>query len=393
MAKKSGNNEGSIRKRPDGKWEARITVGRNPQGKQIQRSIYADTRSEVSKKMNDILGQLNDGAYIAPNKLTVEKWMIQWLNTYASVNLRPSSYTSCEGHIYNHINPAIGSILLKDLTTDRIQLFYNSKLKSEYDNLSAKTIRNIHITFHCAIEQAYKNKLIPVNIADGVILPKLEKKEMRVLSKEEQALLTSKLFTERLGFAILLDLSTGLRIGELCGLKWSDFNFDTKSFQVKRTLQRITSPKKKQVDTSDIKTKVVEGKVKTDKGYREIPLQSKIFDELIKYKKQQDNEKIKAGCAYADNDYVFASEIGGCIEPSTMRDVLNRLLKSTCIKHANFHSLRHTFATRAIEAGVSIKAVSEILGHASIQITLDLYCHASIDMKREAMDKMADLWQ
>lgn len=390
MSRKSGNNEGSIRKRSNGLWEARITVGRNSNGKQAQKSIYGKTRSEVSAKMNDIISQLNTNTYICPNKITVSDWMETWLQTYAKANLRPSSYTSCEGHIYNHIDPHIGNIQLSKLTTDNIQRFYNDEFKNGA-GLSAKTIRNIHITLKRAVQQAVDNKMIPYNCCNGVILPKREKKEMRVLSREEQAAILSVIGNERLGFAILFDLSTGLRIGELCGLKWSDFDLDNKIFNVKRTLQRIKLPKGQLTANGDT-TKIVEGKVKTDSGYREIPIQDKIFAELIKYKARQDEEKELAGCAYTNNDYVFASPIGGCVEPSTMRDMFNRLLRDADVNHANFHSLRHTFATRAIEAGVPVKAVSEILGHASIQITLDLYCHASIELKREAVNKMADLW-
>lgn len=390
MSRKNGNNEGSIRKRNNGLWEARVTVGRNSNGRQVQKSIYGKTRSEVSAKMNEILGQINTDSYIPPSEITVSEWTKTWLQTYAKTNLRPSSYASCEGHVFNHIIPHIGDIKLSKLTTDNIQRFYNKEF-CDGAGLSAKTIRNIHITLRRAIQQAVDNKMISYNCCSGVILPKREKKEMRVLSREEQSAVLSVIENERLGFAILFDLSTGLRIGELCGLKWNDFDLENKMFNVKRTLQRIKLPEG-QVTANGDTTVIAEGKVKTDNGYREIPIQDKIFAELMKYKARQDEEKEWAGCAYKDNDYVFASPIGGCVEPSTMRDMFNRLLADAKVKHANFHSLRHTFATRAIEAGVPVKAVSEILGHASIQITLDLYCHASIELKREAVNKMADLW-
>lgn len=390
MSRKGGNNEGSIRKRSNGLWEARVTVGRNSFGRQVQKSIYGKTRSEVSAKMNEILGQLNTDTYIHPSVMTVAEWMKNWLQTYAKTNLRPSSYASCEGHVFNHIIPHIGDIPLSKLTTENVQRFYNKEY-SGGAGLSAKTVRNIHITLRRALQQAVDNKIISYNCCGSVILPKREKKEMRVLSREEQAAVMSVIPNERLGFAILFDLSTGLRIGELCGLKWSDFDLVNKAFNVKRTLQRVKLPEG-QVTANGDTTMIVEGKVKTDNGYREIPIQDKVFAELMKYKERQDEEKDWAGCAYTDNDYVFASPIGGCVEPSTMRDMFNRLLCNAKVKHANFHSLRHTFATRAIEAGVPVKAVSEILGHASIQITLDLYCHASIEMKRDAVNRMSDLW-
>lgn len=250
--------------------------------------------------MNEILSQLNTDTYIPPSVMTVAEWMKNWLQTYAKTNLRPSSYASCEGHVFNHIIPNIGDIPLSKLTTENVQRFYNKEY-SGGAGLSAKTVRNIHITLRRALQQAVDNKIISYNCCGSVILPKREKKEMRVLSREEQAAVMSVIPNERLGFAILFDLSTGLRIGELCGLKWSDFDLMNKTFNVKRTLQRVKLPEG-QVTANGDTTMIVEGKVKTDNGYREIPIQDKVFAELMKYRERQDEEKDWAGCAYTDND-------------------------------------------------------------------------------------------
>ncbi|WMJ22194.1 site-specific integrase [Paludicola sp. MB14-C6] len=393
---KNGHNEGSIRNRPDRKWEARYTAGRNELGRQIQRSIYGKTRTEVAKKLNDVLNKLHAGQYIAPNKITLSEWLTTWLKEYASVTLRPSTYISYEGYIHNHINPIMGGIPLKNLTTDRLQVFYNEKSESGRldgkGGLSPKTLRNLHNMLHKALEQACKNNMIASNVSDNTILPKRENKEMRVLSRSEQKTLLQHIDSERLGFAILLDLSTGMRIGELCGLKWNDIDFDRKVLFIRRTLQRVKTSIAELENSNAPKTMILEGNVKTDNSYREVPIQEKIFIKLLEYQKRQQQEKTLASSAYDDNDYIFATQLGGVIEPSTMRDMYNRLLKQAGISHANFHALRHTFATRAIESGVPIKAVSDILGHATVQLTMDLYCHSSIDLKREAVDKMAELW-
>jgi len=393
---KKGHNEGSIRKRDDGKWEARYTAGTNADGKQIQRSIYCKTRTEVAKKLNEILTSLNCGDYIPPNKFTLAEWLKTWLKDFASVALRPSTYISYEGYIFNHINPIMGGVLLKELSTERLQVFYNEKFKDGRvdgkGGLSPKTLRNMHNMIHKALDQACKNNLISKNVSENTVLPKREKKEMRVLSRTEQQALMQHIGIERLGFAILLDLSTGMRIGELCGLQWQDIDFDQKVLFVKRTLQRVKTSIVEIENGATSKTIIMEGKVKTDNSYREVPIQAKIFEKLMVYKKRQLQEKDLASSAYSDNNYVFSSPVGGVIEPSTMRDMFNRLIKLAGISHTNFHALRHSFATRAIESGVPIKAVSDILGHATVQLTMDLYCHSSIDLKREAVDKMADLW-
>lgn len=393
---KKGNNEGTIRKRPDGRWEARYTIGFDDAGKQMQKSIYGKKRSDVSQKLSQILMDIVTDEYVAPNKISVGQWLDTWLRDFAKVTIRPSTYISYEGYIHNHIKPKLGKLALQDLTTEKLQVFYNERTeKGRVDGkggLSPKTLRNLHNMFHEALEQAMKNKMISQNVSNNCVLPKQHKKEMSVLSRDEQKRLLTCLGSERLGFAVLLGLSTGMRIGELCGLKWTDIVLEQRLVLVRRTLQRVKSSLIDRANGADSKTKIIEGMVKTDNGYRDIPIQDKIFAKLIEYKQMQQAEKAHAGSGYTDEDYVFANQIGRAIEPATMRDMFNRLLAQANLGHYNFHALRHTFATRAIENGVAVKAVSDILGHSTVQLTMDLYCHASVELKREAVDKMADLW-
>ena len=237
--------------------------------------------------------------------------------------------------------------------------------------------------------------MIAVNPTDGTTLPRREQNEMRVLSLEEERRLLSVIGMHRLGVAILFDLATGLRIGELCALKWSDINFQKQTVKISRTLQRI---KKSQAERDDNLsyghcTHIIEASVKTQSGFREIPIPNNVFAKLMEYKVQiQDQEKAMCCGCYMDNGYLFASPMGGCVEPSHMRDVLNYLLQVAGIDHVNFHALRHTFATRAIERGVNVKTLSDILGHSQVQITMDLYCHTSLDHMRDVMNSMADLF-
>ncbi len=392
---KNGNNEGSIRKRADGKWEGRYTDGRNADGKQIQRSVYGKTRKEVADKLHTILYQKQNGIYVTPNKLILSDWLNQWLINYAQITVRPSTYINYEGYVFNHINPILGKLPIQQITPNVIQNFYNSKHESGRADgkggLSSKTIRNLHNMFHQAFEQAKINGIILNNPTDGTVIPKYEKKEMRVLSVQEQISLTSVIHMHRLGFAILFDLATGLRIGELCALKWSDINFNKQTVRISRTLQRIKKNSNEYIE-GECSTFISEGNVKTNSGFREIPIQDKIFEKLLIHREQQIREILYYGEAYQQNDYIFAMPLGSCVEPHTMRDAFNYLLRYANIEHANFHSLRHTFATRAIENGVNIKTLSDILGHSQVQITMDLYCHSSIDLMRDSVNRMADLY-
>ena len=394
----SKSNEGSIRRRADGMWEGRYTDGVNEKGKQIQRSVYGKTKQEVAGKIHTILYQKQQGIYVMPQKVLVKDWMEQWLHNYALITVRESTYISYEGYVYNHINPMIGDIPLQKLTPPIVQNFYNDRiLKGRKDGkggLSSKTMHNMHNMFHQAMEQAKINGLIMQNPTENALIPRQPKKEMRVLSVQEQMKLLSVVHMHRLGFAIRFDLATGLRIGELCALKWTDFDFYNKTVKVSRTLQRIKHNQldREELDGSENMTLVVEGPVKTNSGFREIPIPDKIWLELMQHQQIQQHEYSRLGVPIVPDGYVFAMPLGTCVEPSTMRDALNFLLDAAGIEHANFHSLRHTFATRALEAGMPIKTLSDILGHSQVQITMDLYCHSSIDHMRDSMNALMGMF-
>ena len=397
MAKKA-NNEGSIRRRSNGTWEGRYSDGVNAEGKQIQRSVYGKTKKEVADKLHAIFFQKQQGIYVTPTKVLVKDWLIEWLHNYAHITVRPSTYISYEGYIYNHIIPIIGDLPIQKLTPPIVQNFYNDRfLNGRIDGkggLSSKTLRNMHNMFHQAMEQAKINGLIMQNPTDNAIIPKSQKKEMRVLSVQEQLRLLNVVHLHRLGFAIKFDLATGLRIGELCALKWTDLNYQKKTVKISRTLQRIKTNQleREELDGSENMTMVVEGDVKTSSGFREIPIPDKIWMELLQHQQRQQQEYMSLGVPILPDGYIFAMPFGTCVEPSTMRDALNYLLAVAEIEHANFHSLRHTFATRAIEAGMPVKTLSDILGHSQVQITMDLYCHSSIDHMRDSMNALMGMF-
>ena len=395
MAKgKNGNNEGSIRKRKNGTWEGRYTIGYDARGRQKQLSVYGKTRAEVARKLNEKTAAIQNGTYIIPRDHTLLEWLENWLTTYAYIKVRVSTYASYQAYINNHIAPYIGGVKLQKLTTEQLQLFFNEKAKNGRldgkGGLSPKTIRNLYNMLHEALQQAVTNKYLSVNVSEGVVLPSHQTPDIVVFKPDEQAAILVACKKERLGFAIELDFMTGLRIGELCALKWSDFDFTEMIFDVRRTLQRI------QKKTSDIgeksaKTQIVEGDTKTKNGKRVIPITDVMYHKLMQHRSRQNFEKLRLGKGYADHGYVFANEFGYAVEPSYLRDVYERILKSAGVSHYKFHTIRHTFATRAIENGAPVKIVSEILGHSSVQLTMDVYCHPSVSAKRSVMEKLEKL--
>uniref|UniRef100_UPI00292FB47F tyrosine-type recombinase/integrase n=1 Tax=uncultured Ruminococcus sp. TaxID=165186 RepID=UPI00292FB47F len=341
--------------------------------------------------INEKVSAIQNGTYIVPRDITLSEWLNIWLTSYAYIKVRPSTYASYQAYINNHIAPYIGGVKLQKLTTEQLQLYFNEKAKNGRldgkGGLSPKTIRNLYNMLHEALQQAVTNKYLSVNVSEGVVLPSRQTPDIVVFKPDEQAAILVACKKERLGFAIELDFMTGLRIGELCALKWSDFDFTEKIFDVRRTLQRI------QKKTSDIgeksaKTQIVEGDTKTKNGKRVIPITDVMYHKLMQHRSRQNFEKLRLGKGYADHGYVFANEFGYAVEPSYLRDVYERILKSAGVSHYKFHTIRHTFATRAIENGAPVKIVSEILGHSSVQLTMDVYCHPSVSAKRSVMEKL-----
>lgn len=395
MAKNNtrGQNEGSIRQRKDGIWESRYTAGKDANGRQIQRSIYGKTKAEVKEKLTKVLHELSSGTYIEPSKITLREWLETWFKEYVSNSVKLSTKASYELYIDKHINPIIGHIQLKDLKTDSLQRFYNEKLSNGRldgeGGLNPKTIKNMHNMLHSALEQALKNGLIMRNISESAVLPKAKKKEMRVLSPGEQKKLQEVVQDERLGMAIILDLATGLRLGELLALQWNDIDLKAGVLTVKRTINWLKSydPDSKQ------KTSIVIGEPKTKHSNRQIRLQNIILKKLIAYSISQKKEKLASSDIYADTGYVFTNTTGKPIEPRTFQDFFYKMIKKAEIQSANFHCLRHTFATRALEAGIPAKTVSEILGHSNIGTTLDLYSHVSLELKKQSMERLSNLFE
>ena len=389
---KRGQNEGSIRDRKDGTFEARYTVGKDAKGKQIQKSIYGKTKTEVREKLKAVLHELSTGSYLEPTKITFSNWLNTWFNEYISNSIKLSTKVSYDLYINKHIIPILGHVYLKDLKAETFQKFYNEKLLGgrldDKGGLNPKTIKNMHNMIHSALEQALKNNLLVRNVSKSVVLPKIIKRDMRVLNPKEQNKLLEVARKDRLGMAIVLDLATGLRLGELLALQWSDIDMKTGTLSVKRTINRLKSFN----SGSGNKTSIVIGEPKTKNSKRLIPLQGIILRELRIHKINQRKEKKVAFGKYEDSDFVFASPLGRPVEPRTFQDVFYGMIEEVKIKAANFHCIRHTFATRALEAGIPAKTVSEILGHANISTTLDLYSHVSLELKKESMEKLSNLF-
>ena len=375
MAKKRANGEGSIRKRKDGRWEGRYTAGHDPAtGKTIYKNVLGKTQAEVKEKLKRAI---EDSAKLDMSKVgqyTVGQWMDVWFENYAKIKVRPSSHQTYRGYIENHIKPNIGSIPLNKLTSLELQKFYKKLLgngrveriesKKQPKGLSAKTVRNINQIISSALNLAIEQKLLLTNPADACALPKLEHREMKTLPVEQLASFLREAKESGVFEMYYIELATGLRRGELLGLKWSDIDLEHGSLRVQRQIVRIDG-------------EIVEAPLKTKNAYRTLPLSTDAVDVLKEQKKKCGN-----------SPYVFPSPTGGPISPDSVLHMLHRVLKRAGLPKVRFHDLRHTFATLALQNGVDIKTVSGMLGHFSAGFTLDTYAHVTTSAQKEAANTM-----
>lgn len=418
---KRGQNEGTIRKRKDGRWEARAIIGRTIDGKPKFKYIYKKTRAEVSAELSKVLAELAEDSFINETNITFVGWLKTWLETYAKPSIKLSTYTSYETYIRGHITPYFRNLKLKDLNPKILQDFFNTKLTGgRLDNkeggLSDKTLKNLYNMIHASLKQAYLNEMIKKNICEFVKVPKVFRKEMRVLSREEQKNLITASRNHRLGIVVILDLFTGMRLGEILALRWCDVDLKGQNLIVRNSIKRLSTHEK--ASKNQNKTKLILDTPKSQTSYREIPLLSPIVKELKTHKQKQKIEIQLAGKSYINKDFLFCNQIGEPYDQKTfwkeyslmlidaglrdkkekpIRNKIKKNIKSKPKSHADkvqvtFHTLRHTFATRAIEQGMEIPVLSKILGHADISTTLNKYCHAIPDRKRENMEKIECLY-
>lgn len=391
MAKKRANGEGTIFQRASDK----MWIGRYYVGEELK-TVSAKKQEDCLKKLREKQQQVSAGLYMEPDKQTVESWMLTWFDTYVRPVRKGSTADTVYVHIKKHIIPALGSIKLQKLRSEQIQAFYNKEQKEGINGkaLAPASIRRLSITLHSAMKQAVANKLINANPCnkDAVKLPKMEQEEVEVLQAWEYEKLLKVIPENNEGRAILLMLNTGLRVSEVCGLRWNDVSDDL------LTVNQIGMRVHEYEGTDQNKnTSIIFTSPKTKKSHRDIPL-TKSMQALISRQHMYVNGlRAKAVKAFEDgktdkqwqeHDLVFCTKIGAPMDKRNILRTYHRILKKAGLNQRGLHTLRHSFATRAVAKGMDIRTLSELLGHENVATTLNLYVHSSLEKKREALDKM-----
>jgi integrase len=371
---KRGNGEGSIYfRQSDEKWVGSITLENRK-----RRVFYGKTRKEVQEKLKVALREQQQGTLVTAPRQTLAQFLIDWLENSQKQSVRPRTYERYEELVRLHIAPALGRYELQKLSAQHLQAFYAKKAE---EGLSATTINHFHNVLHKALDTAMKWDLVARNVCDLVSPPRRKRYEVHPLTLDQVHKLLTVVEGHEMEALFKLALATGLRRGELMGLKWQDINLDTGTLQVCRILSRVPSkmPGKG----------YVEAEPKTQKSRRSVVIAPYALEALKHHRERQLEAKIKVGPLWQDHDYVFCTSIGTHLNPTRdMLDQLKALLKKAELPDIRFHDLRHSAATLLLSVGVHPKVVQEILGHSQISITIDVYSHVLPGMQQDAMSRL-----
>ncbi len=365
--------EGTLRLRKDGRWEGRIVIGYDEKGNPKTKTVTAKRKSACEEKLRKLKEELGRKSKQITPDMTFGEWINFWYQTFCKPALRTTTRDGYENGIYKHVIPSIGKIPLNKLSQNDLQQFY-AKLKrsgrlhyvdTQGEGTSNRTVRSCHALCRSALEKAIAEGLITTNPALGCKLPPKKGREMQVLTPNEIARFLARAKEEGYYEIFLLELSTGMRRGEILGLKWSDINFKDGSLRIQR--QVVAAGKQ-----------VIVQPPKTRSSIRTIILPPYMVELLVQMKKEKTCE------------WIFPSPVkeGEPRNPTALHHRFKLILKRAGCKDIRFHDLRHTFATMALENGMDVKTLSGIIGHISAETTLNIYSHITDTMQVQASVKI-----
>ena len=370
----------NIRKRKDGRWEARFICGYHKDGKAKYKYIYRKTYTEVKearKMMMLKMAEETDHKETAGSNILFGKLLNEWL-AFILPDVKESTYTRYTTIVNRHIDPELGEIHLSELSTEDIDQFILKKLEQgnlkKDGGLSPKTVHGFVSIIRLALNYGRDKGYL---CSSSIIIhnPRQNTPKIQILTLEEQQKLELALMesADRINLGIMISLYLGLRIGEVCGLRWEDLDLEIGILYVQRSIQRIAD------SSSDNrrKTKIIIDTPKTHYSNRKIPIPSFMVPILRQYQEQEDNYILTGDSSY--------------LEPRNYYRKYKKIMRSCHMEHFNYHALRHTFATRCVENGFDTKSLSEILGHANVSTTLQKYVHPSIDLKRKHMERLENI--
>lgn len=370
---KRGQNEGSLYKRSDGRWAAAISLG-YVGGKPKRKTVYGDTRSEVQRQLTAILRDQQRGIPIVVERQTVAEFLERWLADVVKPSVRPRTHTSYSQLVRLHLKPSLGRVSLAKLTPQHVQQFMNEKLAA---GLSARTVQYLRAVLRRALSQALRWNLVARNVATLVDAPKTKRNAVRVMSPDEVTLFLDAAKGQRFEPLLLVAISTGMRQGELLGLRWEDVDLPAAVIHVRHSVQRLDG-------------KLTLTDLKTDRSRRTLRLPQIAARALQTQRARQSEERLAAGGRWHDLGFVFATSIGTPLDARNLTRHFARVLTRAGLPRLKFHSLRHSCASLLLSQHVPARAVMELLGHSEIRLTMDTYTHVMPQLMTEAANAMDD---
>ena len=364
MAKKRGNDEGSIFKTPNGKWRGQVSLEGHRQSK-----IFP-TQRECIDWVRKNRNQISDGLTYASTQLTLGEYLDGWL-TNKKATRRYATWIHYQLLVQRYINPALGTIKLKDLRTVHVQGLINQLLNS---GTGIYTIRKVNDVLKCALNLAIRQDMILRNPVKSAVIPEKPHKEMKILSEDQVSRLLVAAKGHRLEALFHVTVTTGVRESEVLALKWPDVDWVKHTLKVERQLER---PHGEGVQFTPPKTAF---------GKRSIKLGNKSVEVLREHFERQQTERIAAGSNWKDFDLIFPSKVGTPIHQRDLQRTFKILLKRAGLPPVRFHDLRHFSASLLLNNGVPVIIVSRRLGHARASITSDVYGHLLPNMQDEAAE-------
>ena len=377
MAKRA-NGEGNIHKRKDGRYQVSFPTGiYKDNGKREVIYRYAATQAEASEILLKLRSE--NGIGVHQSGMTTGEWVDTWIEKYKAPKLKPATLTSYRGNARLHIKPAIGKIPLRDLKTSQIQRALNN-----IGGSCSTFVKNYNV-IHGALEKAVELGMIVRNPCKGVYFPEDDKKEMRVLSKEEQEKFIMVLEGEYYRPMFLTYLYTGMRMGEAIPLTWEDINLEDREIRVNKKAIICHNFEKHEAKTE------IQDFCKTKSSKRSITITTGLARVLSEHKERMKAQAEALGQEWSDSGLVFPNTAGRIVNARNLQNVLYRIYAKAGIEGATMHTLRHTYATRCFEADIKAKMISKQLGHSKVKTTLDVYVHMLPDTKRTEVDKLAEM--
>lgn len=370
----------NIYKRKDGRYEERYVTGKKSNGTTRFGYVYGMRYTDVKKRLLEKKAEIQQTIHpeAAVRGMTVEKWMRSWLETDLLGGIKASSYLTYQNQMNRHILPCLGRMQMASITPEMVHSFLECL---QAKGLGENTVRGIYRLLSAAMRAALDDGIITKNPCRKICVKRGERVQQRVFSREEQKKV-EKTLSQGEDLTALFAMYTGLRLGEICGLRWSDINWENGTATVCRTVQRL-----KRMDTDkclkcgDAKTYLMIGSPKSPSSCRTIPIPTFLLKRLEIQKKQRSAAQLTTG-------YIFGTGMRAA-DPRTIQRRFAGVVRRLEIPDAHFHTLRHSYATRLLEMGVDVKTVSQLLGHSSAKTTLDCYAHSLLDQQRSAVAKLS----